>query len=193
MFVFLQETHVTSLTIESPLTTVIVKRLSKINILLIFIYLIVLFYKSVTWTLNWIKREVASWSEFVPVTKSEKEDHFEVHPIRERLIQKLFYKLFFSKHHKNCLNCPCDGVMVKMEFLQEIWPFKMWLFFCWVETNIFNPFYNERVMCIRLRVAPTDIEKASAINSKHFSQWKTKIYSWLPFLTLKMTFSPLFL
>ena len=77
------------------LLTVIVKRLSKINILLIFIYLIVLFYKSVTWTLNWIKREVASWSEFVPVTKSEKEDQFEVHPIRERLIQKLFTNYYF--------------------------------------------------------------------------------------------------
>ena len=116
-----------SLTIESTLT-VIVKRLSKINILLIFIYLIVLFYKSVTRTLNWIKREVASWSEFVPVTKSEKEDHFEVHPIRERLIQKLFYKLFFQS------TIQIGNIARKMVwllkwrlngFLQESWPFKM--------------------------------------------------------------------
>lgn len=117
-----------SLTIESTLT-VIVKRLSKINILLIFIYLIVLFYKSVTRTLNWIKREVASWSEFVPVTKSEKEDHFEVHPIRERLIQKLFYKLFFQS------TIQIGKMMVWLlkwrlnGFLQESWPLKMRNFF----------------------------------------------------------------
>ena len=127
-----------------------------------------------TWTLNWIKREVASWSEFVPCYQIRKRGSSIWSSSNKRTADtKLFFVIFLTI---NVHRIEANGKVARLA-LQD-WPlknfisnFKIAKILKLMKANNFNPFYNERVMCIRLRVAPTNPRKS------HFAPKNANIQS----------------